>query len=196
MNAKVIRDRLRFCGAILCFPLYIPHLVLYGLGGGSFCIKQDVIRTGTDYINLSGVWGLLYLLHTNRYFRTLFYYRIGPVASLLIGWWRPGDRYFVISKTTKIGPGVKVAHPYATIINAESIGENFTCIQNTTLGAKGSGRPTIGDNVLIGASVTIIGGVHIGNNVTIGAGSVVVKDIPDNAIAVGNPARVIKYKTE
>ena len=175
--------------------IYPPFSTLWS-GGGSFCIKQDVIRTGTDYINLSGVWGLLYLLHTNRYFRTLFYYRIGPVASLLIGWWRPGDRYFIISKTTKIGPGVKVAHPYATIINAESIGKNFTCIQNTTLGAKGSGRPTIGDNVLLGASVTIVGDVHIGNNVTIGAGSVVVKDIPYNAIAVGNPARVIKYKTE
>ena len=44
--------------------------------------------------------------------------------------------------------------------------------------------------------MTIIGNVRVGNNVTIGAGAVVVKDIPDNAIAVGNPARVVKYKTE
>ena len=44
----------------------------------------------------------------------------------------------------------------------------------------------------LGVNVTIIGGVIIGNNVTIGAGSVVVKDIPDNCVAVGNPCRVIK----
>ena len=51
---------------------------------------------------------------------------------------------------------------------------------------------TIGDNVWIGGSVTILPGVTIGNNVTIGAGSVVTHDIPDNTIAVGNPCRVIK----
>ena len=45
----------------------------------------------------------------------------------------------------------------------------------------------------LGAGVIIIGNVSIGDNVTIGAGSVVVKDIPSNCIAVGNPARVIKY---
>lgn len=51
---------------------------------------------------------------------------------------------------------------------------------------------TIGDNVWIGGSVTILPGVKIGNNVTIGAGSVVTKDIPDNVVAVGNPCRVVK----
>jgi maltose O-acetyltransferase len=51
---------------------------------------------------------------------------------------------------------------------------------------------TIGDNVWIGGNTTILPGVTIGSNVTIGAGSVVVKDIPDNCVAVGNPARVIK----
>ncbi len=51
---------------------------------------------------------------------------------------------------------------------------------------------TIGDNVWVGGSVTILPGVHIGNNVTIGAGSVVVKDIPDNCIAVGNPCKIVK----
>lgn len=51
---------------------------------------------------------------------------------------------------------------------------------------------TIGDNVWIGGSVTILPGVNIGSNVTIGAGSVVVKDIPDGCVAVGNPCRVVK----
>ncbi len=51
---------------------------------------------------------------------------------------------------------------------------------------------TIGNNVWIGGSVTILPGVTIGDNVTIGAGSVVTKDIPSNSIAVGNPCKVIK----
>ena len=51
---------------------------------------------------------------------------------------------------------------------------------------------TIGNNVWIGGSVTILPGVTIGDNVTIGAGSVVVKDIPSNVIAAGNPCRVIR----
>ena len=51
---------------------------------------------------------------------------------------------------------------------------------------------SIGNNVWIGGSVTILPGVNIGNNVTIGAGSVVVHDIPDNSVAVGNPCRVVR----
>jgi len=51
---------------------------------------------------------------------------------------------------------------------------------------------TIGDNVWIGGSVTILPGVTIGSNVVIGAGSVVVRDVPDNVVAVGNPARIVK----
>lgn len=50
----------------------------------------------------------------------------------------------------------------------------------------------IGSDVWIGGNVTVIGGVTIGDNVVIGAGSVVVKDIPSNCVAVGNPCRPIK----
>jgi maltose O-acetyltransferase len=51
---------------------------------------------------------------------------------------------------------------------------------------------TIGNNVWIGGSVTILPGVTIGDNVTIGAGSVVVNDIPSNVVAVGNPCKPVK----
>lgn len=55
---------------------------------------------------------------------------------------------------------------------------------------------TIGNNVWLGGNVCVMPGVTIGDNAVIGAGSVVTKDIPDNAIAVGNPARVFRYITE
>ena len=65
-------------------------------------------------------------------------------------------------------------------------------VQGTVLDK--DGLPVIGDNVSLGATVTIIGNVKIGNNVTIGAGSVVVKDVPNNCVVAGNPAKIIKYK--
>ena len=54
----------------------------------------------------------------------------------------------------------------------------------------------VGDNVWIGAGVHVMPGVTIGSNVVIGGGSVVVKDIPDNCVAVGNPCKVIRAITE
>ena len=55
---------------------------------------------------------------------------------------------------------------------------------------------TVGDDVWIGAGVQVMPGVTIGSNVVIGGGSVVVKDIPDNSVAVGNPCKVIRSITE
>ena len=55
---------------------------------------------------------------------------------------------------------------------------------------------TVGNNVWIGAGVHVMPGVTIGSNVVIGGGSVVVKDIPDNSVAVGNPCRVIRPITD
>ena len=55
---------------------------------------------------------------------------------------------------------------------------------------------TVGSDVWIGAGVQVMPGVTIGSNVVIGAGAVVVKDIPDNVVAVGNPCRVVRAITE
>lgn len=54
----------------------------------------------------------------------------------------------------------------------------------------------IGDNVWIGGNCVILPGVVIGNNAIIGAGSVVTKDVPENAVVAGNPARVLRYLTK
>lgn len=53
------------------------------------------------------------------------------------------------------------------------------------------GKVQIGNNVFIGAGTIILPGVYIGDNVVIGAGSVVTHDIPEDSLAVGNPAKVI-----
>ena len=50
----------------------------------------------------------------------------------------------------------------------------------------------VGDSVWFGGNVTVVPGVTIGSNVVVGAGSVVTKDIPDNVVVAGNPARVIR----
>ena len=97
--------------------------------------------------------------------------------------------------STRIGYGLYIGHGGPLVVNPTCIiGNNVNLSQFTTIGANGGKQAAeIGDNVYIGPNVCIIDHVRIGNNVTIGAGSVVTKDIPDNATAVGNYAKVIHY---
>lgn len=61
---------------------------------------------------------------------------------------------------------------------------------------KSKGDIIIGDDVWLGFGVIVLDGVHIGNGAVIGAGSVVTKNIPAESIAVGNPARIVKTRSE
>lgn len=196
MNKRTYRDICRFIGAIIFFWLYIPHFIVICLLKSKIkkLIFSDINKLKNQInIKLGQRATLIYFLHNNSYYRSLFYHRIGPIPSFIISWYRPGCKYFCLSYTTLIDEGFQFFHPFSTIINAQSIGKNFTCLQCTTIGSKAKGRPIIGDNVSLGANVTLIGNITIGNNVIIGAGSVVVKDVPDNVVIGGNPAKIIRH---
>lgn len=175
--------------------ILLPHYFIYKLSDNKNLIKKDLnaYLKHTDK-SMSEFKGIILML-LNPYYLKLFYVRIGRMAFLIKWIKRPRVDFYLNSN---IGGGVWLAHPYSTILNAKSIGKNFSCRQCTTIGNKIDGRndliPTIGDNVTVGANVCIIGDTHIGNNVIIGAGSIVTKDCPDNAVVAGNPARIIRFQ--
>lgn len=99
-----------------------------------------------------------------------------------------------ISPSTKIGFGFYIGHEICMVINKGTIiGNNVNISQFLNIGTNHETPAFIGDNVWIGPQVSIVEDVKIGNNTSIGAGAVVVTDIPENATAVGVPAKVINY---
>ncbi|VAW74818.1 Serine acetyltransferase [hydrothermal vent metagenome] len=104
---------------------------------------------------------------------------------------------------TKVGKGLKLFHGQALVINDNSIiGDYCTLRHSTTIGNKElpngefSKSPIIGNHVDIGSNVVIIGDIRIGDYVKIGAGSVVTKDLNNNGVYVGNPAKLLKALNE
>ena len=92
-----------------------------------------------------------------------------------------------------VDSGLIIQHGFATIISAKQIGKNCKIYQQVTIGYDHTLQaPIIGDNVEICCGAKVIGGVTIGNNVIIGANAVVIKDVPNNCIVAGVPAKIIK----
>lgn len=99
--------------------------------------------------------------------------------------------------SAKIGPGLRIWHFGCIVLHPQVvIGHNCDIRHGVTIGnrQKYDDVPVIGNNVNIGAGAMILGSVRIGNNVMIGANSVVISDVPDNHVAVGNPARIYRRR--
>jgi serine O-acetyltransferase len=104
-----------------------------------------------------------------------------------------------LPKQTEIGKGLYIPHFGGIFVHCTTkIGDYCTLGQDVTIGLGGRGEnkgcPKIGDRVCVGAGARIIGAIAIGNDVAIGANAVVTKDLPDRAVAVGIPAKIISYQ--
>ena len=102
--------------------------------------------------------------------------------------------------TAKIGRGFYIGHFGQIIVSSSAvIGECCNISQGVTIGQAGRGVdqfvPIIGDRVYIGPGAQLFGKLRIGNDVAIGANAVVTKDLPDNAVAVGVPAKIINFNS-
>lgn len=180
---------------IKCFfygIFYLPYILIY-----LFCNKETkrIINLDIESVlkNKANILWLIYVLKYDCFFKTLFFHRTKHLyLSRLL--YHDNIHDFYIPYDVIIGENLEYSHPYGTILNAKIIGDNFKFKHLTTIGNKNddeSMRPTILNNVTLGANVTIIGNIVIGNNVTIGAGTVITKDVPDNSIVVGQSFRII-----
>lgn len=105
---------------------------------------------------------------------------------------------FQIPFVTKIGHGFFMGHYGNIVINGKvTIGNDCNIAQGVTIGQSNRGKtkgvPVIGDRVWIGANAVIVGGIRIGNDVLIAPLSYVTEDIPDMAVVVGNPGKIISF---
>lgn len=100
---------------------------------------------------------------------------------------------YEIQAGATIGRRFTIHHGYAVVINKFVVaGDDFIIRHGVTIGNRGNSLacPVIGNGVELGANVIIVGDITLGNNVTVGAGSVVLDSVPDNALVVGEKARV------
>lgn len=101
-----------------------------------------------------------------------------------------------IPHDTQIGPGFFIGHFGGIVINrAARIGRNCNISQGVTIGQLNRGErkgvPVLGDNIYIGPGAVVVGAINIASGCAIGANAVVTRDLGDNSVAVGIPARVI-----
>jgi serine O-acetyltransferase len=97
----------------------------------------------------------------------------------------------------KIGRRFFIDHGMGVVIGETAeIGDDVLIYQNVTLGGTGKERgkrhPTLGNHVVLGAGAKILGNIRLGNCVKVGAGSVVIKPVPDFSTVVGIPGRVVR----
>jgi serine O-acetyltransferase len=100
-----------------------------------------------------------------------------------------------IHPAARLGRGLFIDHGMGVVIGETAeVGNNVTLLQGVTLGGTSLQRekrhPTLGDSVVVGAGATVLGAIAVGDNSRIGAGSVVVRDVPANAVVVGVPGKV------
>ncbi len=139
-----------------------------------------------------------------RYLKSLRNYEYYQNKKCILRYWyrfynrRLGIKYNLAIPINTIGPGIYIPHiEGGIIINCKSIGCGCKINSGVVIGNKNGDNcqiPEIGDNVELCVGSKIIGQIRIGNNVLVAPNAVVVRDVPDNAIVAGIPAKIIRMK--
>lgn len=177
---------------------FILHWMYYKFSVNKSVIEDDLIRNiiqflhkdKTSFLNFCELMTFYVMVRNIFYARVAYHHHFyAKFLSLLA---RPLP-LLDISSTAEIGGGLIVQHGYATIIAPRKIGKDCWINQGVTIGyTNDNDCPTLGDNVTVYAGAKILGDVRVGNNVIVAANAVVVKNVEDNCIVGGIPAKVIK----
>lgn len=172
---------------VLSGVLLLPHVIFFTFWGEGF--KEDLFAT----CGKSDTMTFLKWIVKKPYIRNLFYLRAGWKFKYFFGWLLKEDMSLHIS--CKIGKRCHLEHSQNTFLNAKSIGDDFYCLHNVTIGNNGAKdtKPVIGNNVRVFTGAVIVGNIIIGNNVIIAANAVVRSNIPDNCMVAGIPAKIVKH---
>lgn len=144
----------------------------------------------------------------NKNFKLLYSYRLthrlNKTSFKFLNVWlkyRQNIKYGCdISVNAKIGNNVKFAHAFGILIGAATVEDNVTIFQQVTLGSHGvigveKAWPTIKKHSKIYSGAKILGNIVIGENCTVGANTVVTRDVPDQAIIVVPPSKIVGYNS-
>jgi serine O-acetyltransferase len=168
-------------------------------------IQMDVARWNEiNQIKFNTFESLNWYMTYKKEFRNLIQHRLKnpsrtvksmvhfAIARVL---WKPMESLYIY--TEDIGGGLYIQHGVATIITAKKIGENCRIYQQVTIGYKsGECPPVLEDNVTVTCGAKVLGDITMHTGSLAAAGAVVVKDVPENAIVAGVPAKIIGYKDE
>ncbi len=173
-----------------------------------YLVRSDLFRINPEikknsllrHILFGEAFKFIFWMRTCKFLREkkILKFSVYPLALLLFNHYRYKFG-IAISFESDIGPGFYIGHFGGIVVYPNcQIGKNCNLSHGVTLGithrGKNKGYPTIGDNVYIGPGAKIIGSVKIGDHVAIGANCVVTQNVPDNAVVVGIPAKVISYE--
>lgn len=168
-------------------------------------IKMDVARWNEiDQVRFNLFESINWYMTYKKEFRNLIQHRLKNPSRSLVAMvhfviarilWKPLESLYIY--TENIGGGLYIQHGFATIITAKKIGENCRIYQQVTIGYKnGTYPPVLEDNVSVTCGAKVLGDITMHKGSLAAAGAVVLKDVPENAIVAGVPAKIISYKDE
>ncbi len=158
--------------------------------------RDPAIKSSLEIILYPTFWAVLFHKLSHRLYKVRLFFiarLISQLARFITG--------IEIHPGATIGKNLFIDHGMGVVIGETcEIGDNVLIYQGVTLGGTGKNtgkrHPTVGNNVMIGAGVKVLGPFRVGDNSRIGAGSVVLQEVPDNCTVVGVPGRVVKRNAQ